>query len=292
MSLYGDLYAELYGGLYGFEAITSGPDVVVPVGGMDHLALALARVPAQLTKSTTYLRLLEAMIWPVQELESVFLSLLTTKSITDSTGDALTKLGALVGQPQNGLDEDAYRRNITVKIGVNQSRAIPPDLRKIIKLLYPNARVRIRRMGGAVEIVVFDAELDDDQALELLGFLLPAVGAGIRLHLITFDLPYSEAFAFRMESATRIAALTGDTSLAVHPRDMAQFPAIGFILIDTDVYEYRFDRGRETMLLQPPGLLSDVSLNTPFVLCDAAGVEILPGNGWGLGSWIHALEGI
>lgn len=292
MSLYGDLYGDLYGGLYGFSDAAPTPVIAIPSGGLDHIALAKARVPAQLSRSTTYLRLLEAMLAPVQELEGVFLSLLSTKSIEDSTGDALAQLGALVGQAQNGLDEDAYRRNITVKVGVNQSRATPPDLRKIVQLLYPAARVRVRRLGGAVEVVVFDVELDDDQALELLGFLLPAVGAGIRLHLITFDMAYSEAFAFRMESATRAAAVTGDTALAVHPRDMAQFPATGFILIDTDVYEYRFDRARETMLLQPPGLVADVSINTPFVLCDVAGVEILPGKGWGSGTWVHALEGV
>ncbi len=105
----------------------------------DHAARAVGRLVSQFYESTRLRGLVAALADEVQAVETaLFDTLEAFRSITTATGDALDKIGALVGAPVRGPRNDAeYRARILTQIFVNRSSGSARDIYTIARALVP-----------------------------------------------------------------------------------------------------------------------------------------------------------
>ena len=69
-----------------------------------------------------------AFVNPAQKYENICQDLLKSYDLRFTTGNALDRLGELVGQVRAGRDDEEYRRAILIKIGANNSEGTYADL--------------------------------------------------------------------------------------------------------------------------------------------------------------------
>lgn len=100
----------------------------------DHEGEAEARLPFQFKDKPKFLALLSVLTTPFQSLEDALWSLFVV-TIDDAVGDALDKIGKIVGQPRTSLVDDTYRRYIKARIATNRSKGTIHDLIVIARLI-------------------------------------------------------------------------------------------------------------------------------------------------------------
>lgn len=94
--------------------------------GLDRLLEQFKNKPNIKGQLTTYLS-------QNNDIEATTLDIIKSRSIDTSVGIQLDQIGALVGQPRNGLTDVNYRTQIKFKIAVNNSNGTPEE---IINMLY------------------------------------------------------------------------------------------------------------------------------------------------------------
>ena len=107
----------------------------------DHIEKGLSRVPEQfklLEKKynspikpellSGWEAFLTAFIKPAQEFEDICHKMLDSYDLRFTTGNALDRLGELVGQVRAGRNDEEYRTAILIKIGANNSEGTYNDL--------------------------------------------------------------------------------------------------------------------------------------------------------------------
>jgi hypothetical protein len=123
-----------------------------------------------------------------QELENALWDVYYYRSIDNAFGAVLDTLGALVGQPRNGLDDADYRRYIRARIVANKSNSTVEDLILIARLILndPAATVVVDQEGAAAVVVrIEDLAVEESLAETLISFLRTSKAAGDRLILQT-----------------------------------------------------------------------------------------------------------
>ncbi len=80
---------------------------------------------------------LEATLEQVQELEDAIWSVYEGFDPATAEGHALNLLGALVGEPRLGRDDDDYRAGIRVRVLINYSNGKPEELYAILVGMFP-----------------------------------------------------------------------------------------------------------------------------------------------------------
>lgn len=108
----------------------------------DHEERALSRFTYQYSEADVMKGL--AQIWAerTQVLEDAAWTLLTDRWADSAEGQQLNRLGAIVGEPRSGRDEEEYRQAIQTRISVNRSGGEPE---RIIEFL--------RRIAGADQVL-------------------------------------------------------------------------------------------------------------------------------------------
>jgi hypothetical protein len=151
---------------------------------VDHVAIALSRLSHQFQGKTKIEAFLRALAGPANDLETSSQQLLLLRSVFTATGQALTDIGTLVGQPRNGVtDDELYRRYVLAKIATNRSRGTTEDMINIARLVLQDddATIRVSNQGiAAFTLLVDDIQLDGDVADILIKFLRGAASAGVR----------------------------------------------------------------------------------------------------------------
>lgn len=109
---------------------------------IDHEEKAIDRLVDDLKKENME-KFISIFSQQSQELETSFLELASLKDIDTAFGIWLDYLGALVGQPRNGDDDDDYRESLRVKIATNTSDGTPETMRSLIKSFTGATDVRI-----------------------------------------------------------------------------------------------------------------------------------------------------
>ncbi len=162
-----------------------------------------------------FVKLLIALVGPAQGIEDAFQQLLTERGINDSIGAQLDQVGALVGQPRNGLADEDYRRYCRAKILTNKSCGELERLIKISRLILdlPAARILVHYEDYATVIVrIADVAISGDLADILIGFLRKAKAGGVRLVLEWSESLPEDTFRFDSGPGFDVGHLAGGTS--------------------------------------------------------------------------------
>lgn len=85
---------------------------------------------------------LKAIMAEVQAIEDAAFTLINGRSVDNAIGDALDKLGKIVGITRNGLSDDAFRVSIKIKILVNSSNGLARDLILIVQRATDNTDIK------------------------------------------------------------------------------------------------------------------------------------------------------
>lgn len=182
----------------------------------DHYERGLARLLGQFKDKPRIAALLQSWLGEVQELENALWDVFINRNLDVATGDLLAKLGALVGQPANGMDDDQYRLFIRARIKANRSNGKARELIAIVLLVNEGDPVVFRETIGAVHLETFGFEWDGHLFREQ--FLKGAAAAGVRLDFIFSRVPYAETLVgdhvsapLALESTQLASSTTGET---------------------------------------------------------------------------------
>ncbi len=149
---------------------------------VDRVASAAARLPGYLRK-TRWLELLGAIAAEVQEVEDMWLAMLSSNAIDDATGAQLDQIGGLVAQPRGGASDADYRRRIRAKVATNRSMGLVGDILRLARLVVNDstASVTLENEGIASYVLrLHAAAVPDATATDLAAFVRKATSAGVR----------------------------------------------------------------------------------------------------------------
>lgn len=151
----------------------------------DHAARALANLTSELAGKPNLEALLEVLMGEVQQLEDTAFELVLQRRVKLAAGAALDRLGAIVGEPRDGLADDDYRRFIQARIETNIGEGEIPRLLSVVSTITGSADVLyIPRYPAAytVSYVVENLNAPGVQAriARQVGELTPA-GVGYRV---------------------------------------------------------------------------------------------------------------
>jgi len=150
---------------------------------IDHVAEALTRFQQTLQDQPNLATFLTAHVAPIQDIEDALQDVLTERQVDTAIGDQLDMLGAIVGQPRDGLSDDDYRRYIRARIKTNRSRGTIPEIVSIAEFVIndPDAVIELTNWGvAAYDLQIGDILVTDELAAILLAFLQDATAAGVR----------------------------------------------------------------------------------------------------------------
>lgn len=170
----------------------------------DHAAEMLARLPEQYRRKTddpnNIEKLLTVIAGEFQAFEAAYQQVLTQRGIDNAIGQQLDDLGALVGEPRSGLDDETYRRRVRARISVHRSKGTFKDVITVTKLIVFDdaATIRVEPQNYATVVVhVEDVAVSNNVAdAALFGFLQKTVAAGVRAILHTGTTDPSTWFGF------------------------------------------------------------------------------------------------
>lgn len=155
---------------------------------LDHVAQAQANLLLQYANKPNILGLINAIVGPIQELEGMFQDLLNGRTIDNAVGILLDRLGAIVGQPRQGLDDDAYRIRIKIRIMQNVSQGEPDTLILVYQNLLSADLVFYQEAYPAGVMLMGDAPIPAGQETNIYENIQEVAAAGVRVDTIgTFD---------------------------------------------------------------------------------------------------------
>lgn len=188
-------------------------EVVADIAGtVDHVAVAISRLPVQFRKPKIE-RLLTAIIRPIQTVENAFQQLLTQRTIDTAVGAQLDAIGLIVNEPRNGLGDDEYRRLVRARVATSRSRGTVEDLLQIVRLVVDDqaATIEVRQAGVAAVTILVVEQVPEAVADILGGFLREAKSGGVKIVLETGAQPVARWF--RWNTAHRGYGSASDPTL-------------------------------------------------------------------------------
>lgn len=117
----------------------------------DHTAEAQENLVAATPfgSSTVLMGILAAILDQIQLIEDDAAAIAAARDVDTATGVQLDQVGALVGQPRWGRNDDDYRILIRARILANSSKGTPETLISIASLLLGGATITYRQQGAA-----------------------------------------------------------------------------------------------------------------------------------------------
>jgi hypothetical protein len=129
-------------------------------------------------------KLLTALLTPINDLEQVMMAVLTQRNIDTAVGAQLDIVGKVVGQSRQGLDDDTYRRYCRARVVANRSSGVTEDLIKVADLIVydDDATYIVKNEGTAtVRLRVDGIAITDDLATVLYKFERASASGGVRI---------------------------------------------------------------------------------------------------------------
>ena len=148
----------------------------------------------------------------LQSVEDDLFNLPLATSLRLATGDALDRVGAIVGEARLGLDDGPYRRFIGAKILVNQSEGTPEELLAIFRIITgtPDCFHYDMPPGGFAMFCVRKTWMTDAERRRVRRMMSDAKAAGMAMELIEAAPGYfgfaedSRAGAFDIGAFSRV----------------------------------------------------------------------------------------
>ena len=177
---------------------------------LDHAAAAAARLPSQHSGKVKLPALVSSLAGPAQGVEDALWALLIERSVDTAVGAQLDRLGAIVGEPRNGLVDAHYRRHVRARIAANRSRGCLADILNVADLVVYDDGARYvyqPQYPAAYALQVADVAIDATVAGFVARFLHAATSAGVRV-LLEFS-PVVPAETFQLGDSDDVIVMTG-----------------------------------------------------------------------------------
>lgn len=110
----------------------------------------------QYYRSENIEKVLEIGLDLLQDAETIAHSLYQNRTIEDAIGVQLDGVGAIVGQPRNGLTDEVYRLRIKAKIAENNSEGTREEIINIAKLLTNAERVIVTERQADFDVTFYN----------------------------------------------------------------------------------------------------------------------------------------
>lgn len=136
-------------------------------------------------------KLLAPLLEECQELENAIWSVIYGRTIDYAEGEQLDMLGRIVGQPRNGLDDDAYRAHVNARIRINRSFGTSNDVIAVIRLI-DSAAFHLTEGERASFLVYFDEPPSNAGIGRELGNLIKQARAAGVAGLVTMPVDRDE----------------------------------------------------------------------------------------------------
>lgn len=163
----------------------------------DHPQEAVDRLPEQHKSKANIEAMIRSFCSQCGELEQAIVDMLVARQLDTATGVHLDRLGAIVGQPRDGVtDDELYRRYIRARIFTNKSSGTAEELIRISKLIVDDdgITVRLEQQQVATILVWLDGDVETDVTDVLIKFLRSAKAAGVKLTLLSSSEPAGTTF--------------------------------------------------------------------------------------------------
>lgn len=118
----------------------------------------------QYYRSENIEKVLEIGLDLLQDAETIAHSLYENRTIENAVGVQLDGVGAIVGQPRNGLDDSFYRTQIKAKIAENNSEGTREEIINLAKLLVEDATIQILESQALYILTFLRANVDTDNS--------------------------------------------------------------------------------------------------------------------------------
>lgn len=150
-----------------------------------HEKEARDRLLDQLRGGANILAYLDSLVSGVQTLEGVTRDVLVSVELDTATGDALDRLGGIVGEARQGLSDTLYRIRIRSRIAINRSSGTAPEILNLLYLLVDKGAYSVTFFdeGQAAFRLSIAEPLAEITAQELTDRLNQARSAGVRFML-------------------------------------------------------------------------------------------------------------
>lgn len=268
-----------------------GPQLVAPLGKIDHVLAGLARLPQQWRDKQNIIDLLTIFLQRYNDLEQAYQDLLTLRGIDTANADApsstvgaqLDMIGAIVGQLRNGMTNDDYRRYIRARIAANNSDGVIEDLITVTSLVLndPLVSILVHTVGVAACIVRITGDsVSNALAGILIDMLRSAHAAGVKLTLESWpDASDGNLFHFETFDVIEDPTAIGESGAGFNVAgQMLNFPVSGTITIDVggnaENVDYYFPNGASGTDVNPVFrtlLTKNHASGTQLVLVGAVG---------------------
>lgn len=147
---------------------------------LEHTSRGVARMIDRYARPRTS-ALLASWLGEVQEAEDALWQLLVERSLATAEGDQLDVLGAIVGEPRQGRDDETYRIWISARNMVNRSSGTTTELLAIARKLLPaDVAVVLEEYYPAAFIMRAYGVLDTDDGYQIARMLHLAKAAGVQ----------------------------------------------------------------------------------------------------------------
>lgn len=149
------------------------------------------------------------------ELRTVFAQLKNDRYTAGAFGAQLDVLGGIVGQPRNGLDDDAYRRHISARILLNRSSGTVEEIYQIIALVSPAGTTFTLEDFPPASFLFSITDLPgpladaEETAEQLARTLTEARAAGVGANLLFSVAPFSGVMQFDDGPGLDVGRLAG-----------------------------------------------------------------------------------
>lgn len=183
--------------------------------------------------------LLTAWLTECQAVEDAMWSVFVERELQGGTasGDLLDKIGKIVGEPREVLDDASYRILISARIKANRSSGRREELITIASLLNPGAVISIQDNYPAAVVIRPEAAVTIPGTLQANSFLEKAVTAGVRLLFEWQEDVDAAMFTTALNSMVGTATTVGGHTVVVNTAALlgslsAFFPASGSIVLE------------------------------------------------------------
>lgn len=164
----------------------------------EHAARGVDRIIDRYRKPRTS-ALLASWLSEVQAVEDALWQLYVERSLATAEGDQLDVLGAIVGQPRDGMGDDTYRIWIRARNLVSRSSGKTTEMLAIARLLVPPPSdpgdVRLEEYYPAAMVIRITSPVTLELGYQIAHMLHLAKAGGVRFQMTWMETPL---LAFRM----------------------------------------------------------------------------------------------
>lgn len=161
----------------------------------EHVQRGVERLIERYRKPRTS-ALLASWLTEAQAVEDALWQLLVERSLATAEGDQLDVLGAIVGEPRRGRDDETYRLWISARNMVSRSSGVTTEMLAIArKLIAPTDTIRLEEYFPAAMVIRLDGTFELDVGYQIAFMLRQAKPAGV-LFQMTWPTNQSQPFTF------------------------------------------------------------------------------------------------